>query len=34
MAETTVKQRAFAFIIDRIRVPKLGYPASLRRRYF
>ena len=27
MAETTVKQRAFAFIIDRLRVPTLGYPA-------
>ena len=27
MAETTVKQRAFAFIIDRLWVPTLGYPA-------
>ena len=27
MAETTVKQRAFAFIIDRLRVPTLGNPA-------
>ena len=27
IAETTVKQRAFAFIIDRLRVPTLGYPA-------
>ena len=27
MVETTVKQRAFAFIIDRLRVPTLGYPA-------
>ena len=27
MAETTVKQRAFALIIDRLRVPMLGNPA-------
>ena len=31
MAETTVKQRAFAFIIDRLRVPTLGYPALFTR---